>query len=72
MDIDKKTLEEIALSEKEYEKIIELLGRSPNHVELGLFGANTAGTNTLNTLSKHYQVNLPECFLNQGKKMQGL
>ena len=39
MDIDKKTLEEIALSEKEYEKIIELLGRSPNHVELGLFGA---------------------------------
>ncbi|MFL2645012.1 MAG: phosphoribosylformylglycinamidine synthase subunit PurL [Dehalococcoidia bacterium] len=39
MKIDKTLLDEIALSEKEYEKIVELMGRSPNHLELGLFGS---------------------------------
>ncbi|MEG3581827.1 MAG: phosphoribosylformylglycinamidine synthase subunit PurL [Chloroflexota bacterium] len=39
MTIDKSLLKEIALSFSEYEKIIELLGRKPTTLELGLFGA---------------------------------
>ncbi len=39
MAIDKATLDEIALSEKEYEMIVERLGREPRPVELGMFGA---------------------------------
>lgn len=39
MKINKQILEEIALSELEYAQIVELMGRAPNHVELGLFGA---------------------------------
>lgn len=35
--IDKKLLEEHNLTEEEYKRIIEILGREPNLVELGLF-----------------------------------
>src|SRR5581483_3484868 len=34
-----RTLDEVALSREEYARIVELLGRAPNPVELGLFGA---------------------------------
>jgi phosphoribosylformylglycinamidine synthase II len=37
--IPRELLEEIALSAAEYEKIVELLQREPNTLELGLFGA---------------------------------
>src|SRR5690242_15576737 len=37
--IDQRTLDEVALSRAEYAQIVELLGRAPNPVELGLFGA---------------------------------
>ncbi|MQF70028.1 phosphoribosylformylglycinamidine synthase subunit PurL [SAR202 cluster bacterium AD-804-J14_MRT_500m] len=37
--VTKATLDEIALSEEEYELIVERLGREPNRVELGMFGA---------------------------------
>ncbi len=37
--ISQEALDEIALSRKEYERILELLGREPNPVELGMFGA---------------------------------
>ncbi|MCL0044193.1 phosphoribosylformylglycinamidine synthase subunit PurL [Dehalococcoidia bacterium] len=37
--ISKETLEEIALTQQEYETIVLRLGRHPNHVELGMFGA---------------------------------
>jgi phosphoribosylformylglycinamidine synthase subunit PurL len=37
--VDKKTLDEVALTESEYNLIVEKLGREPNHVELGIFGA---------------------------------
>ena len=36
---DQRTLDEVALTRDEYDRIVELLGRAPNHVELGLFGA---------------------------------
>lgn len=39
MPISKETLDEIALSEKEYQLIVERLGREPTEVELGMFGA---------------------------------
>ena len=39
MPISKEVLDEIALSEGEYEMIVERLGREPNPVELGMFGA---------------------------------
>src|SRR5262245_50546373 len=39
MPVTKEVLEELALSRAEYEKIVELMGREPNHVELGLFGS---------------------------------
>ena len=39
MALPQELLEEIALSPQEYEQIVERLGREPNHLELGLFGA---------------------------------
>ena len=39
MAISKKTLDDLALSEREYEAIVERLGREPNTLELGLFGS---------------------------------
>ena len=39
MTVSKKTLDELALSEGEYEAIVERLGREPNALELGMFGS---------------------------------
>ena len=39
MPADQTTLDVIALSREEYDLIVERLGREPNEVELGLFGA---------------------------------
>ncbi|MBH51742.1 MAG: phosphoribosylformylglycinamidine synthase II [Chloroflexi bacterium] len=39
MPITIEQLDEIALTEEEYEQIVTLLGREPNNLELGLFGA---------------------------------
>ncbi len=39
MAIDQSVLDTIALSRAEYDLIVERLGREPNEVELGLFGA---------------------------------
>ena len=39
MPVSKETLDDIALSLKEYQLIVEQLGREPNELELGLFGA---------------------------------
>jgi phosphoribosylformylglycinamidine synthase subunit PurL len=37
--IDQSTLDTIALSRDEYDLIVQKLGREPNEVELGMFGA---------------------------------
>ena len=37
--VDKRVLDEIALTEAEYRLIVERLGREPNALELGMFGA---------------------------------
>jgi phosphoribosylformylglycinamidine synthase len=39
MPVSKKALEEVALTEEEYELIVQRLGREPNGLELGLFGS---------------------------------
>ena len=39
MPVSKEILDEIALSPAEYNRIVTLLGREPNPVELGMFGA---------------------------------
>lgn len=39
MPVSKETLDEIALSRREYQLIVEKLGREPGEVELGMFGA---------------------------------
>jgi phosphoribosylformylglycinamidine synthase subunit PurL len=39
MPVSKEALDEIALSEGEYELIVQRLGREPNEVELGMFGS---------------------------------
>lgn len=39
MPVSKETLDEIALSEQEYQIIVDKLGREPTVVELGMFGA---------------------------------
>ncbi|HEU65751.1 MAG TPA: phosphoribosylformylglycinamidine synthase subunit PurL [Chloroflexi bacterium] len=39
MNISKEILDEVALSEKEYELIVQQLGREPSEVELGMFGS---------------------------------
>jgi phosphoribosylformylglycinamidine synthase II len=39
LPVSKETLDEVALSEKEYQLIIEKLGREPSEVELGMFGS---------------------------------
>ena len=39
MTVSKKTLDALALSEREYEAIVERLGREPNRLEVGLFGS---------------------------------
>ncbi len=39
MPVTKETLDEIALTQGEYEAIVERLGREPNSLELGMFGA---------------------------------
>ena len=39
MPVSKETLDEIALSRKEYNLIVQKLGRDPTEVELGMFGS---------------------------------
>jgi len=39
LTISKEALDKVALSEKEYNLIVQQLGREPNEVELGMFGS---------------------------------
>ena len=39
MTISQEVLDQLAISEGEYEAIVERLGREPNHLEIGLFGS---------------------------------
>ena len=39
MSVDKEILDRLAISDAEYEAIVERLGREPNELELGRFGS---------------------------------
>ena len=39
MPVTQELLREVALTEEEYQRAVELLGREPNRVELGMIGA---------------------------------
>ncbi|HEX2922423.1 MAG TPA: hypothetical protein VHS28_00150, partial [Chloroflexota bacterium] len=39
MTVSRELLEEVALTSEEYDLIVSKLGREPNRVELGMFGA---------------------------------
>ncbi len=39
MPISQEVLDQLAISQGEYEAIVERLGREPNHLEIGLFGS---------------------------------
>ena len=39
MSVSKETLDQLAISDGEYEAIVERLGREPNDLEIGLFGS---------------------------------
>ena len=39
MPYEKEILDELAISDLEYDLIVERLGREPNYLELGLFGS---------------------------------
>ena len=39
MKIDKKVIQDHGLKDDEYKKIVELIGRDPNFLELGIFSA---------------------------------
>jgi phosphoribosylformylglycinamidine synthase II len=39
LPVSKETLDKVALNEKEYQLIVEKLGREPSEVELGMFGS---------------------------------
>ena len=39
MPVDQRVLDQIALSRDEYDEVVRRLGREPNEVELGMFGA---------------------------------
>ncbi|HEX8729397.1 MAG TPA: phosphoribosylformylglycinamidine synthase subunit PurL [Ktedonobacterales bacterium] len=73
-DIDQRALDEVALSRQEYQWIVELMGRAPNRLELGLFGAmwsEHCGYKNSRPLLKRFPVNGPRVLLKAGAENAG-
>src|SRR5689334_11690317 len=72
--IAQHTLDEVALSRAEYAQIVELLGRSPNPVELGLFGAmwsEHCGYKNSRPLFKRFPTTSPRILVKAGEENAG-
>ena len=72
--IDQRTLDEVALSRAEYAQIVELLGRAPNPVELGLFGAmwsEHCGYKNSRPLLKRFPTSSPRILVKAGEENAG-
>ncbi|HET8907644.1 MAG TPA: phosphoribosylformylglycinamidine synthase subunit PurL [Ktedonobacterales bacterium] len=72
--IDQRTLDEVALSRAEYLQILELLGRAPNDVELGLFGAmwsEHCGYKNSRPLLKRFPTSSPRILVKAGEENAG-
>ncbi|HEX6540279.1 MAG TPA: phosphoribosylformylglycinamidine synthase subunit PurL [Ktedonobacterales bacterium] len=72
--IDQHKLDEVALSREEYHQIVELLGRAPNDVELGLFGAmwsEHCGYKNSRPLLKRFPTSSPRILVKAGEENAG-
>ena len=75
MTIDQKILDEIALTRFEYNQIVEKLGRNPNSLELGLFGAlwsEHCGYKHTKELIKTIPNNSPDLLVTPGSENAGI
>jgi phosphoribosylformylglycinamidine synthase len=73
-DGEDQILKEVALSQTEYRSIIALLGRAPNSVELGLFGAmwsEHCGYKNSRPLLKRFPTNGDQVLLKAGTENAG-
>lgn len=73
-DIDSRALEEVALTREEYARIVALLGRVPNRLELGLFGAmwsEHCGYKNSRPLLKRFPTTGPRVLLKAGEENAG-
>ena len=73
-EIDQRALDEVALTRAEYRQIVELLGRAPNNVELGLFGAmwsEHCGYKNSRPLLKRFPTSSPRILVKAGEENAG-
>ncbi|HEY7357867.1 MAG TPA: phosphoribosylformylglycinamidine synthase subunit PurL [Ktedonobacterales bacterium] len=73
-EISQRALDEVALTRAEYMQIIELLGRQPNAVELGIFGAmwsEHCGYKNSKPLLRRFPTRGPQVLLGAGAENAG-
>jgi len=71
---DQHALDEVALSRPEYEQVVALLGRAPNRLELGLFGAmwsEHCGYKNSRPLLKRFPSDGPRILIKVGEENAG-
>ncbi|MGH2515297.1 MAG: AIR synthase related protein, partial [Ktedonobacterales bacterium] len=72
--IDQRALDEVALTREEYDRIVALLGRVPNRLELGLFGAmwsEHCGYKNSRPLLKRFPTTGPRVKIKAGEENAG-
>jgi phosphoribosylformylglycinamidine synthase II len=75
MPVSKEMLDQLALSEEEYEAIVERLGREPNHLELGMFGSlwsEHCGYKHSKLLLRMFASRSPRLLVGQGAENAGV
>ena len=75
MVVSKQDLEALALSEKEYQAIVERLGREPNQLELGMFGSmwsEHCGYKHSKPLIQMFNTNNPRLLVSAGEENAGV
>src|SRR5262249_7503177 len=74
-EVDSRTLAEVALTSGEYDRIVALLGRAPNRLELGLFGAmwsEHCGYKNSRPLLKRFPTAGPRILVRAGAENAGV
>ena len=75
MAYDKEILDELAISDSEYDLIVERLGREPNYLELGLFGSlwsEHCGYKHSKPLLKLFASDNPRLLVSAGEENAGV
>ena len=73
-DISQRQLDEVALTRAEYDLVVKLLGRRPNQVELGMFGAmwsEHCGYKNSKPLLRRFPTRGPRVLLGAGAENAG-